>query len=79
MRRLLTHAFSSKALKEQEQILHIYADMLIEKLADMMRGTQHAIDDMTRWYNFTTFDLIGDLAFGESFGCLPRGGITGGS
>ncbi|KAB8205974.1 cytochrome P450 [Aspergillus parasiticus] len=22
------------------------------------------------WYNFTTFDIIGDLAFGEPFGCL---------
>lgn len=72
MRRLLTHAFSSKAVKEQEQILHTYADMLIEKLADMMRGTQHAIVDMTRRYNFTTFDLMGDFAFGEPFGCLPE-------
>jgi cytochrome P450 len=27
---------------------------------------------MTRWYNFTTFDLIGDLAFGEPFGCLSE-------
>lgn len=25
------------------------------------------------WYNFLTFDLIGDLAFGESFGCLDLG------
>lgn len=72
MRRLLTHAFSSKALQEQEQTLHTYADMLIDKLAGMMRGTQHAIVDMTRWYNFTTFDLIGDLAFGEPFGCLSE-------
>ena len=30
--------------------------------------------DMVKWYNFTTFDLIGDLAFGESFGCLDSGG-----
>lgn len=26
--------------------------------------------DMTSWYNWTTFDIIGDLAFGESFECL---------
>lgn len=25
---------------------------------------------MTKWYNWTTFDIIGDLAFGEPFGCL---------
>lgn len=36
----------------------------------MLRGIQHAVVDMTRWYNFTTFDLIGDPAFGEPFGCL---------
>ncbi|KAK1996017.1 cytochrome P450 [Colletotrichum falcatum] len=26
--------------------------------------------DLTLWYNYFTFDIIGDLAFGESFGCL---------
>lgn len=31
------------------------------------------IIDIVRWYNFTTFDLIGDLAFGEPFGCLRDG------
>jgi cytochrome P450 len=73
MRRLLTHAFSNKALKEQETILHIYADKLIDKLAGIVHGSQHPVVDMTRWYNFTTFDLIGDLAFGEPFGCLSEG------
>ncbi|KAH8674201.1 cytochrome P450 [Xylariales sp. PMI_506] len=29
--------------------------------------------DMTSWYTWTTFDVIGDLAFGEPFGCLARG------
>ncbi|KAJ0274117.1 hypothetical protein CBS470a_011936 [Colletotrichum nupharicola] len=28
--------------------------------------------DLMAWYNFTTFDIIGDLAFGEPFGCLER-------
>ncbi|KAK1597519.1 cytochrome P450 [Colletotrichum navitas] len=26
--------------------------------------------DLTLWYNYITFDIIGDLAFSESFGCL---------
>lgn len=29
--------------------------------------------DMRHWYTFTTFDLIGDLAFGAPFGCLEKG------
>lgn len=28
--------------------------------------------DMTKFYNYTTFDVIGDLAFGEPFGCLDN-------
>jgi cytochrome P450 len=28
--------------------------------------------DMVSWYNFTTFDIIGDLAFGEPFDCLKN-------
>lgn len=28
---------------------------------------------MTDWFNFFTVDVIGDLAFGQSFGCLERG------
>jgi cytochrome P450 len=28
--------------------------------------------DMLKWYNFTTFDIIGDLVFGEPFHCLDN-------
>lgn len=27
---------------------------------------------MVRWYNYLTFDIIGDLCFGESFGMLEK-------
>lgn len=43
MRRLLTHAFSNKALKEQEKILHVYVDMLIDKLASLVHRSQHPV------------------------------------
>lgn len=32
--------------------------------------------DMRLWFNYATFDIIGDLAFGESFGCLEHGQAT---
>lgn len=70
VRRLLAHAFSSKALREQESILHVYADMLIHKLTGLFVESNTPVVDLTRWFNYTTFDLIGDLAFGEPFGCL---------
>ncbi|ORY06385.1 cytochrome P450 [Clohesyomyces aquaticus] len=29
--------------------------------------------EVSPWYNYTTFDISGDLVFGESFGCLQDG------
>ncbi|KAH7306093.1 cytochrome P450 [Rhexocercosporidium sp. MPI-PUGE-AT-0058] len=66
-RRLLSHAFSDKALQEQAVILKKYVDFLIRRLHENAdRGAQ----DMVAWYNYTTFDIIGDLTLGESFNCL---------
>ncbi len=66
-RRLLAHAFSTKALEEQQPLISSYVDLLIQRLTENApRGPQN----MVAWYNWTTFDLIGDLAFGEPFGCL---------
>ncbi|KAK1954620.1 cytochrome P450 [Colletotrichum sublineola] len=30
----------------------------------------HGPVDVVKWFNYTTFDIIGDLSFGEPFGCL---------
>jgi cytochrome P450 len=43
-----------------------YIDLLVERLKE--RNSQTV--DMVSWYNFTTWDIISDLAFGEPFGCL---------
>ncbi|KFA76719.1 hypothetical protein S40288_09384 [Stachybotrys chartarum IBT 40288] len=72
MRRLLSHAFSDKALRNQEDILQFYVDKFIEKLSE--RARKAVVVDIVEWYNFATFDLIGDLAFGQPFGCLESGG-----
>lgn len=68
MRRNMAHAFSAKALDEQMEILQKYFQLLIQRLRE--HASKGAPLDMVSWYNFTTFDLIGDLAFGESFHCL---------
>ena len=69
-RRALSHAFSEKALKDQEPLMKVYIDVMIEKLKDVATSSQPA--DMVKWYNLTTFDLIGDLAFGEPFDGLKN-------
>ena len=68
-RRLISHAFSDKALREQEPLIKGYVDLLIQRLHERANGDSL---DMVSWYNWTTFDLIGDLAFGEPFGCLEN-------
>jgi cytochrome P450 len=71
IRRLISHAFSEKALREQEPILQEYVDTLIRRLKDQVKaGWGYAVVDLVKWYNWTTFDIIGDLGFGETFGCL---------
>ncbi|KAF2749096.1 cytochrome P450 [Sporormia fimetaria CBS 119925] len=70
-RRALAHAFSKQALLEQEPILKGYVDLFITKLRELAHKGQPA--NMVSWYNFCTFDIIGDLSFGEPFGCLEEG------
>ncbi|TVY24378.1 Cytochrome P450 monooxygenase [Lachnellula hyalina] len=70
IRRLMSHAFSESALREQEPILNSYFDLLIQKLHEKVSGSENGKVNMVHWFNFTTFDLIGDLAFGEPFDVL---------
>ena len=72
MRRLLSHAFSEAALREQEPLLNTYFDLLIRKLYEKVQGPAQGEVDIVRWFNFTTFDLVGDLCFGESFNALQN-------
>ncbi|KAM0348463.1 hypothetical protein HYE67_000123 [Fusarium culmorum] len=70
-RKLLSHAFSHKALSEQNDLLMHYVNLFIEKLTQKAREGESV--DMVAWYNFATFDLIGHLAMGQPFGCLESG------
>lgn len=74
MRSNLGYAFSEIALREQESIMTVYFNLLVARLKDQIRDpTRKGKVDMTQWYNFTTFDVIGDLSFGESFQALEKG------
>ena len=68
IRRQMAHAFSAKALEEQQPLITKYIDTLIRQL-HVAKGPQN----MSDWFNFASFDIIGDLAFGESFGCTANG------
>lgn len=73
-RRLLSHAFSDKALRQQEFLILGYIELLISRLKEQtaVSSTSTAVVDIVRWFNFTTFDIVGDLSLGESFHCLEE-------
>ena len=66
------NALSDRALREQEYILKRYTDLLVQKLQEQttnQKGESTTVN-ICRWYNYTTFDTVGDLQFGDSFHAL---------
>ena len=71
MRGLMEHGFTQKALRAQEDIIQSYVTLLITRLREKaIKGPPEAVVNVVDWFNFVIFDLIGDLGFGEPFGCL---------
>ena len=77
VRTLLSNSFTEDSLRTQHPLIHHHADMLVTKLKELANAPasqdKGALVNMTDWFNFFTMDVIGDLAFGESFGCLETG------
>jgi len=71
-RRLVSHAFSDRSLRDQDNLLKGYAAILVEKLTKIAEGPQNETD-MVSWYNFIAFDVMADLTFGEDLGQLRNG------
>ncbi|KJZ78165.1 hypothetical protein HIM_02203 [Hirsutella minnesotensis 3608] len=71
-RRQMGHAFSDASLTQQEPVIGKYVDMLMDRLSE--RANRGESINAVQWFNFTTFDIIGDLAFSEPFFCLENNG-----
>ncbi|CAJ2506672.1 Uu.00g078580.m01.CDS01 [Anthostomella pinea] len=79
LRRQLAHGFSERSMRGQEPIIGGYVDLLIQRMREAVAvpggGGDSALGaslNMREWYNYTTFDIIGDLGLGSSFGCLDQ-------
>ncbi|KAF1940511.1 cytochrome P450 46A1 [Clathrospora elynae] len=74
LRKIFFPAFSERALTQQEPLFTKYVDQLVKVLkagiAKSNNEGEEASFDMVRLYNFTTFDIMGDLTFGESLHML---------
>ena len=68
-RRVLNHAFSSKALRSAEPFVLSNADRWCELLGHEVSagGEWSGSVNMTDWVNYLVFDILGDLCFGKSF------------
>lgn len=71
LRRALSHGFSDSSMREQEPLIQQYVDLLIKRLHEQCEHGKRALN-LEAWYNWTTFDVVGDLVFGQSFQCLEN-------
>ncbi|UKZ74830.1 hypothetical protein TrVFT333_002500 [Trichoderma virens FT-333] len=73
-RRALLPAFSNDALARQEPLVNGYVEQLINQLRGIAES-DNSIADISKWYTMTTFDIFGELAYGESFNGLATGKV----
>ncbi|KAF2641485.1 cytochrome P450 ClCP1 [Massarina eburnea CBS 473.64] len=66
-RKAFAPAFSEKETQGYETLIRLYCDKLINTL------DTKGVVDLVEWLNFTTFDIIGELCWGQSFDCLESG------
>ncbi|KNG45777.1 isotrichodermin c-15 hydroxylase [Stemphylium lycopersici] len=69
-RRLLAPAFSAQGMQRQEPLIRQHVDQLFRCFEEHRVEGQSI--DLGKWFNFFSFDIIGDLSFGESFGNMER-------
>ncbi|CEL01772.1 Putative Cytochrome P450 monooxygenase [Aspergillus calidoustus] len=68
-RKVWDQGFSSKALRDYEPRVSRYSDQLISVIGKNLDRPLNVAD----WFNYYSFDVMGDLAFGESFNMLIDG------
>lgn len=70
LRRAISHGFSDASIRSHEPLIMKHVDKLMKGLQDHCEEGKPL--NMEAWYNWTTFDVVGDLVFGLSFGCLDK-------
>ncbi|KAK3319192.1 cytochrome P450 [Apodospora peruviana] len=65
-RELLSPGFSPKALRRQENVIQNYTDQWLETIRRLSVDEKQTVN-ISDAFNWVTFDILGELAFGESF------------
>ncbi|KAK1772874.1 cytochrome P450 [Phialemonium atrogriseum] len=71
-KRNLTADFSPKALAAQESIVQGCLDRFVDKLGPLTRKGGGKGINMADWLEMVAFDILGEMAFGEGFGCVEK-------
>ncbi|PSK55745.1 Isotrichodermin C-15 hydroxylase [Elsinoe australis] len=74
-RKTVAHTFSAKSVLQFEQYMHhnlVNLTKQWDSFSKLAHGGYSKLDSLN-WFNYTAFDIIGDLAFGEPFGMLEKG------
>lgn len=70
VRNIFAPAFSERALKSSESLYVNHVDLLISKIHEFVAAGTRV--EMSSMLNFITFDIMGDLAFGQPLGLLEN-------
>ncbi|KAG6358365.1 hypothetical protein INS49_014249 [Diaporthe citri] len=73
-RRALGYLFTNSALLQFENLMKIQVEKFLAVLGQMADEKQPA--DLSSWYTYLAFDVMGDLCFAEPFGCLGQASAT---
>lgn len=73
MRKLISHAFSEAALREQLPLIVSHMKVFIHQIEQRASQSPGNSVDLNEWFNYLAFDVVTDLSFGEPLGALERG------
>ncbi|KAI0204852.1 cytochrome p450 monooxygenase [Astrocystis sublimbata] len=72
IRKIWDRGFSAKSLRDYEPRVAKYTEQLLQQLESLVGEPLN----MTQWIGFYGFDVMGDLAFGQSFDMLKSGTVN---
>lgn len=80
-RKLVSHTFAPKSIVQFEPYMHENMKLFVKQIDQLVERSPVSSNDRKRiayfdclpWFNYLAFDVIGDLAFGASFGMLSAG------
>ncbi|KAL7931594.1 cytochrome P450 [Trichoderma chlorosporum] len=73
-RKALGYLFSNSALAKLEDILQVHVHKLVAVLEK--GASENQAVNVSDWYTYLAFDIMGDLCFAEPFGCLDQASAT---